>query len=791
MDDHNHGTHVAGTIGAVGNNGVGVAGVNWVSSIMGLKFLSASGSGSIADAVLAMDFAIQVKTIFAGTGGANIRILSNSWGGGGFSQTFLDLVKEANDHNMLFIAAAGNSGISNDFIASYPASYVAPNVVAVAATTNTDTRASFSNYGVKSVHLGAPGANVLSTIRGGAYAFASGTSMATPHVSGAGALVLSHCPLNAADLKEALVQSVDPLASLATLTMSGGRLNVRRAIDSCSIPPTAPTSLRAIGGDKQVRLVWTAGTNATGYRIKRGVTPGGPYTVVASSVRTLQYVDSGLVNGTTYYYVVSAANILGESAGSPEASATPALPPDAVISSFTAPSSAAAGSSVTVSVTTKNQGTGTASESTTRFYISTNSVWDAVDMRLPEIQAVPSLAPGIAATASIPIVVPSTLGTGVHYLIAKADAEDVLFENQEGNNTSARTVTVGPDLLISTLTVPTVAAPGATITADFAVRNQGASPAAASLLRFFWSANSALDAADTPLAQMDLAPIDGAGTASGKATLTIPTGAATGTHYIIADADASKAVLESSEANNSAARAVRVGGDLVIAAFDAPAVGGLGVEFTIGDTTKNTGASAISASVTHFYLSADAVLTATDALLGTRSVGPLQAGEASVGATPVTIPDGTNPGYYYLFARADGGNIVTETQESNNGAIRSFSIGPDLIVSITSTPWPITPGTAAVVKDNVSNRGGGQAAPSVVMYYFSTNYTLDANDQLLGTRSIDALSPGMSNIGTLSVTVPTGTAPGYYYLIAKADAGLGVAEVSETNNNWQQLIRVN
>ena len=181
-----------------------------------------------------------MKTIFAGTGGANIRILSNSWGGGGFSQAMLDQIKEANDQDMLFVAAAGNSGISNDFIPSYPASYVAPNVVAVAATTNTDTRASFSNYGVKTVHLGAPGANVLSTIRNGAYAYSSGTSMATPHVSGAGALVLSHCPINTAELKETLVQSVDRLASLATLTISGGRLNVRRAIDSCSLPPSAP-----------------------------------------------------------------------------------------------------------------------------------------------------------------------------------------------------------------------------------------------------------------------------------------------------------------------------------------------------------------------------------------------------------------------------------------------------------------------------------------------------------------------------------------------------------------------
>ena len=194
------------------------------------------------------------------------------------------------------------------------------------------------------------------------------------------------------------------------------------------------------------------------------------------------------------------------------------------------------------------------------------------------------------------ISIPSNLGTGVYYLIAKADADDVLFENQEGNNTSARTLTVGPDLIVSTLTVPAVAAPGAAVVADYTVRNQGASLAAASTLRFFWSANSALDAADTPLAQADLAPIGGAGTLSGQATLTIPAGAATGTYYVIADADSLKVVPESSETNNAASRAVRVGGDLVISAFDAPAAGGVGVPLTLGDTTKNTGASLIGAS---------------------------------------------------------------------------------------------------------------------------------------------------------------------------------------------------
>ena len=176
MDDHNHGTHVAGTIGASGGNGIGVVGVNWTTKLMGLKFLDASGSGSVADAINAIQFAIQAREAFAAVDGAHVRVLSNSWGGGAFSQALLDEIGAANSHGMLFVAAAGNSGFSNDILPTYPANYAAPNVVAVAATTNTDARAWFSNYGASSVHLGAPGVDILSTTIGNTYSFSSGTS---------------------------------------------------------------------------------------------------------------------------------------------------------------------------------------------------------------------------------------------------------------------------------------------------------------------------------------------------------------------------------------------------------------------------------------------------------------------------------------------------------------------------------------------------------------------------------------------------------------------------------------
>src|SRR3989449_4315521 len=177
---------------------------------MGSKFLDATGTGTTADAINAIEFVVQAKAAFAATSGANVRVLSNSWGGGAFSQALLDEINRANANDMLFVAAAGNSGTPNDLFPEYPASYNAPNVVAVAATDNTDSLAFFSNYGPSSVHLGAPGIDVLSTAVGSNYAYLSGTSMATPHVSGAALLVLSKCSLSTASLKTLLLNMLTP-----------------------------------------------------------------------------------------------------------------------------------------------------------------------------------------------------------------------------------------------------------------------------------------------------------------------------------------------------------------------------------------------------------------------------------------------------------------------------------------------------------------------------------------------------------------------------------------------------
>ncbi|WP_069473001.1 S8 family serine peptidase [Candidatus Marithrix sp. Canyon 246] len=241
MDDNGHGTHVSGTIGGVGDNGIGVTGVNWNVKIMALKFLSAGGSGSTSDAIETLEYAIMMKTQH----GVNIKMTSNSWGGGGSSQAMRDAIDASQNAGMLFIAAAGNSGTDNDASPHYPSSYDLPSVIAVASTDRNDNLSSFSCFGANSVDLAAPGSSILSSTPGNQYASYSGTSMATPHVAGAAALLWAANPNDSyADIKAKLMGTVDQLASLSGKMISGGRLNINNAL-GCdpNNPPNLQVSL--------------------------------------------------------------------------------------------------------------------------------------------------------------------------------------------------------------------------------------------------------------------------------------------------------------------------------------------------------------------------------------------------------------------------------------------------------------------------------------------------------------------------------------------------------------------
>ena len=290
LDDNNHGTHCSGTIGGRGNNGSGVAGVNWTTSIMGLKFLTASGSGANADAIECIQFAIQAKQIFGNN--ANVRVLSNSWGGGGFSQALLDAINAANSNDMLFVAAAGNANVNTDTTPNFPSNYNAPNVVSVAATDNRDNKSSFSNFGATTVDFGAPGTAILSTVRNGGFSIFSGTSMATPHVSGAAALVLSRCNLSTAALKANLMDNVDQITALAGRTVTGGRLNVNRAIRACAGGGNPPTTI--FFDDFETNQGWTTNASGTDTATTGQWARANPETTTSSGTKQLGTTVSGV-----------------------------------------------------------------------------------------------------------------------------------------------------------------------------------------------------------------------------------------------------------------------------------------------------------------------------------------------------------------------------------------------------------------------------------------------------------------------------------------------------------------
>ena len=316
FDDNGHGTHTAGTIGAVGDNGVGVVGVSWRVKIMSCKFLNAGGSGTTANAVRAVDYATQMGAALS----------SNSWGGGGFSQALYDAIANANAHNIAFVAAAGNSGVNTDVTPNYPSGYDLPNIIAVAATDRNDLLASFSNWGPTTVDLAAPGVDVLSTLPGNSYGLLSGTSMATPHVAGACALIKAVNPnIPIGQMKSVLLNSVDHVASMNGKCVSNGRLNAFRSI--AEPDTTLPGMIDDLGttepGSNTMGLSWTAtgddagvGT-ATYYEVRYATTPLGeadwagaaragnePNPLPAGSAQSMEV--RSLAASTSYYFAIKA-----------------------------------------------------------------------------------------------------------------------------------------------------------------------------------------------------------------------------------------------------------------------------------------------------------------------------------------------------------------------------------------------------------------------------------------------------------------------------------------------------
>jgi subtilisin family serine protease len=305
MDDYFHGTHVAGTIGAVGNNVTGIAGVTWRCQMVPIKFINNLGVGDEAAAIAALQYAITV----------GVRVTNNSWGNMPGGQALLDAINAAGAAGQLFVNAAGNNGWNLDFVPVYPTSYVTPYMITVAATDGRDLRPSWSNYGAATVNLGAPGLNVFSCKPGGLYQSLNGTSMAAPHVTGAVALAMGYFPhATPLQIRQLVLSNTDPVASMATSTISGGRLDVYKVLHAGDhVAPGRIANLAAAALDTAtISLSWTA---------------TGDDTTSGTATRYELCVSTSPVDSTNF--TASATDTLGAplAAGSPEAGSAGGLAP--------------------------------------------------------------------------------------------------------------------------------------------------------------------------------------------------------------------------------------------------------------------------------------------------------------------------------------------------------------------------------------------------------------------------------------------------------------------------------
>jgi subtilisin family serine protease/subtilase family serine protease len=899
MDDHGHGTHVAGTIAAALNNLTGTPalpeGVVGVAPHARIRAYKVCGPDGTCD-----DFAIQQAIARAIADGA--QVINMSLGQAEYSASLDAAVQDAWNAGLVIVAGAGNDGTTAPF---YPAAF--PNVISVAAFDEDHARASFSNWG-SWVDLSAPGSVIMSTyplascasstVPGdtGCYTWLSGTSMATPHVSGAAALVWSRGDVTRnTQVVDILLGSADPQGvgsePLNTWTVHGG-LNLLNALTYQTTAPTADagddqavtddnrdgTEMVSLDGSGSadsngtiVSYVWREGSAqiATGATASVWLSVGthtltlevtdndgetatdtvvvtvyasDPVSVTASTPQaaeagpangvftvsrpepggsplTVHYTLTGTADAGSDYEPLSGSVTIDADASSATIVVTPVddefseadeslvltlvadeaytlgspisatvtivsddLPPDLIVTSMAAPSTGAADADIMVTDTTKNQGTGPAQPSETGFYLSTNTTLDAADVWL-DSRLVPQLAPAATHALSTTLHIPLSTAAGSYYVLAKADWESTVQESAETNNVKASAVIkIGPDLIVSALTVPANAGAGTTIDASETTKNQGAGGADASTTSFYLSANSLFDASDVIIGSRSV-PALTAGASHGATTpLTVPAGTAAGTYYVIARADAASAMLETSEVNNNKIVMLRIGPDLVVTAVSAPSGAGAGATISVTQTTKNQGAGSAAASATGFYLSANAGLGSTDTFIGSGPVGELGPGATATSSTPLQIPADTPSGSYYVIAVADWNNAVAETMESNNyRASGVIKIGGDLVVTAMSAPATGKANTPIPVTDTTRNQGSAPVSESATGFYLSTGATFDASDVFLGSRAVGSLGPSESSTAVTELLIPPGTA-GTFYVLAVADWDNAVSESSETNN---------
>ncbi|EHR71672.1 CARDB domain-containing protein,subtilase family protease [Burkholderiales bacterium JOSHI_001] len=819
LDDNGHGTHVAGILGAAGNNAVGIAGVNWHVKIAACKALDGNGTGSLDNAVRCLEYARVLKDR-----GVNVVVTNNSYGG---LSTDPDLtpvrIAAMNDAiaaqtDILFVAAAGNTGAGgqdNDVVDFFPADYALPNVIAVAATDRKDALASFSHYGRHSVHVGAPGVEILSLLNGEGnnYVTAPGTSQAAPYVSGLAALIKSQNPtMDSRTIKNLILAGGDIVPALQGKTITGRRLNLDTST-ACTNKPLF-TSLK-------VAPAITVGVPNTLSAISINCgTPVGPVTATTSSGQVISLLDDGVAPDqlagdgeftATWTPTSGFAFIDFVSPAGTERLSAVDLQPTAV---SVAPAIANLGDTVTVTLTVSNPGTSqsAAPASAANVYLSVDGVIAQADLLLGPVQ-IPGIPAGQTRTVTATFPIPTTLTPGTYFVGTIVDPTNVIVEALETNNTLAgNAITINAstvDLTVTASSAPATAVLGSAITVSGTVTNGGTGAAAASTLSFYLSSDNVLSANDTLVgtaAINALAANGGFQLASGS--VTVPASLPAGTYFLIAVADSANVVLESNEGNNT--RAVNTivvsapARDLTVSSVSNPSTSVNSGTLSLSATVRNTGtvAAPIGTKV-RWYVSADAVIATTDvALTNTAGSAPcetaftstLSGGSSRTVSASCRIPADVIAGSYYIGAIVDPDNAVAENNETNNtragGTKITVSYSVDLTMTAVAGPATGATGQNVTFTGTVRNAGAAAAGSTVVNFYLSSDSTITTSDRLIASTTVASVAAGASVPVTATAALRTDLPAGIYYIGAIADPANLVAESNNNNNALASVNRI-
>jgi len=478
---------------------------------------------------------------------------------------------------------------------------------------------------------------------------------------------------------------------------------------------------------------------------------------------------------------------------------------DLAVDSVSAPSAAFVGDAIAISATVRNLGSTGAAASTLNFYLSADATITSGDI-LFATAPVAALAGGASASVGGTVPLPATLPPGSWYVGAIADAAGTVLETNEANNAGVAAAPLAAslrdvDLTVTAVGAPTVSRDQEPLRLDATVRNLGSAAAPAATLRWYLSSDSTITADDVPLASVSVASVNGGMQKKFSVTATAPAALGAGSYFVGAIVDPDNAVAETSHANNALAGntvAVSYSVDLAMTAVAGPATGATGQNATFSGSVRNTGlAASPSGVVVGFYLSSDANVTSADSLIGTATLPSIAAGATLPVSMTAALRTGLTAGTYTVGAIVDHGRLLPESNESNNAAAGNtinVSYGPDLVITSVAAPTTAARGKSVTVNATVLNQGIGAVGALTdqdtlgngsqvrVGFYLSSNPTVTASDTPLGSVTILSISPGQSIPLAVSLSIPSTTSPGTYYIGAIADFSQAVRESNEVNN---------